>query len=125
MKSFLAKSTVLTLVVYLLGMGIYKWGIPAFYIPVMPFMPFLFYTVTNLVHVYLLRIAAKSEARFTSHYMAASFLKMFFYMALGIGYAFANREQAKIFLVNYLLLYIIYTTFEVIELSKVVRQKPR
>jgi phosphotransferase system glucose/maltose/N-acetylglucosamine-specific IIC component len=125
MKSFLAKSTVMTLIVYILGIGIYQWGIPDFYIPVLPFMPILFYTVTNLVHVYLLSNAAKKEARFTSHYMAASFLKMFFYMALGIGYAFANREQAKIFLVNYLLLYIIYTTFEVIELSKVVRQKSR
>ena len=125
MKSFFAKSTVLTLLVFILGIVVYHWGIPAFYIPVLPVLPLLFYMVTNLVHVYLLRIAAKSEARFTSHYMAASFLKMFFYLALGIGYAFANREQAKIFLINYLLLYIIYTTFEVVELSKVVRQKTR
>jgi len=125
MKSFLAKSTVLTILVFMLGIVVYKWGIPKFYIPVLPLIPILFYVFTNLVHVYLLRIAAKSQARFTSHYMAASFLKMFFYMALGIGYAFANREQAKIFLINYLLLYIIYTTFEVIELSKVVRQKTR
>ena len=123
MKSFFAKSTILTILVFILGILVYKWGIPGFYIPVLIFIPLLFYMVTNLVHFYLLRIAAKKGARFTSHYMAASFLKMFLYMALGIGYAFVFRGQAKIFLINYLLLYIIYTTFEVVELSKFLKQK--
>jgi len=55
--------------------------------------------------------------------MAISFLKMFFYLILAIVYAFLNREFAKIFLVNFLLLYAIYTTFEVFQISKFVRQK--
>jgi phosphotransferase system glucose/maltose/N-acetylglucosamine-specific IIC component len=98
---------------------------PSFYNPVLPLIPLLFYGVTNLVHYYLLRVAVKKEARFTAQYMAASFIKMFFYMVVAIGYAFINKEQAKIFLINFLLLYIIYTTFEVVELTRVIRQNAK
>lgn len=55
--------------------------------------------------------------------MAISFIKMFFYLALAVVYALLNREYAKIFLVNFLVLYAIYTTFEVMQFSKFVRQK--
>ncbi|MGE5428598.1 MAG: hypothetical protein ACM3O8_11935 [Methylococcaceae bacterium] len=123
MKSFFVKSTLLTVVVFTLGAILYAGLMPSFYIRVLPLIPLLFYGVTNLVHYYLLKVAARSNTRFTAQYMATGFIKMFFYMAAGIGYAFINKGQAKIFLINFLLLYVIYTTFEVVELSKVVRQK--
>ncbi|HLN74255.1 MAG TPA: hypothetical protein VK205_13230 [Prolixibacteraceae bacterium] len=123
MKSFFVKSTLLTVVVFTLGAILYSGLMPSFYIRVLPLIPLLFYGVTNLVHYYLLKVAARSNTRFTAQYMATGFIKMFFYMAAGIGYAFLNKGQAKIFLINFLLLYVIYTTFEVVELSKVVRQK--
>lgn len=125
MKSFLVKSTLLTLLVFMLGAIVYAGLIPSLYINVLPLVPFLFYGVTNLVHFYLLKIAAHSNTRFTAQYMATGFIKMFFYMAVAIGYAFVNKGQAKIFLINFLLLYVIYTTFEVVELSKVIRQNAR
>lgn len=109
----------------MLGAVLYAGLIPSLYIKVLPFIPILFFGVTNLVHFYLLKIAARSNTRFTAQYMATGFIKMFFYMAVAIGYAFVNKGQAKIFLINFLLLYIIYTTFEVVELSKVIRQNAR
>ena len=125
MKSFLVKSTLLTLLVYMLGAILYGGVIPSMYIKVLPLIPILFYGVTNLVHFYLLKVAARSNTRFTAQYMATGFIKMFFYMAVAIGYAFINKGQAKIFLINFLVLYIIYTTFEVVELSRVIRQNAR
>jgi len=71
----------------------------------------------------LLKIAVKSGSRFTSQYMAVSFLKMFFYLIVAVVYALLNREYAKVFLVNFLVLYVIYTTFEVLLFSKFVRQR--
>jgi hypothetical protein len=125
MKSFLVKSTFLTLLVFMLGAIVYAGLIPALYMKALPLIPLLFYGVTNLVHFYLLKVAARSNTRFTAQYMATGFIKMFFYMAVAIGYAFVNKGQAKIFLINFLLLYIIYTTFEVVELLRVIRQNAR
>jgi hypothetical protein len=122
MKSFIIKSTFLTIIVFALGAILYFTALKPFYLNILPVALIFFYIVTNLVHAYLLKIASKSNSRFTSHYMAASFIKMFFYLAVAIIYAIINKDDAKIFLVNFLLLYVVYAIFEVVEFSKVVRQ---
>jgi hypothetical protein len=123
MKRFILQSTVLTIIVFMLGAIVYSTFLQQYYLPILPFAVFFFYIVTNLVHAYLLKIAVKSGSRFTSQYMAVSFLKMFFYLIVAIVYALLNREYAKIFLGNFLLLYAAYTTFEVLQFSKFVRKK--
>lgn len=123
MKRFIIQSTVLTIIVFILGTIVYSTLLQVYYRPVLPFTVLFFYLVTNLVHAYLLKIAVKSGSRFTSQYMAVSFLKMFFYLTVAVAYALLNREYAKIFLVNFLLLYAVYTTFEVLHFSRFVRQK--
>ncbi|HAH22345.1 MAG TPA: hypothetical protein DCL77_01000 [Prolixibacteraceae bacterium] len=123
MKSFIIKSSVLTIIVLIIGALFYSTLLRPFYLDILPWAVVLFFLGTNLVHAYLLKISVGSGSRFTSHYMAASFSKMFFYLAVGIVYAMIYQAEAKIFLINFLLLYAVYTTFEVIEFSKIVRQK--
>ena len=123
MKRFFIQSTILTIIVFTLGTIVYSTILQLYYLIILPIAALFFYIVTNLVHAYLLKLAVKSGSRFTSQYMAVSFLKMFFYLAVAIVYALLYREHAKIFLGNFLVLYAIYTTFEVIQFSKFVRQK--
>ena len=123
MKRFIIQSTVLTIIVFTLGAVVYSTFLKPYYLPILPIAVLFFYLVTNLVHAYLLKIAGKSGSRFTSQNMAVSFLKMFFYLTVGIVYAFLNKESAKLFLGNFLVLYAVYTTFEVLQFSKFVRQK--
>ena len=123
MKKFAIQSSVLTISILALGMLLYSTILRPYYQPVLLFAVMFFFLGTNLIHGFLLKIAVKSGSRFTSKYMAISFLKMFFYLAVAVVYSLLNREYAKIFLSNFLLLYAIYTTFEVIQISKFVRQK--
>lgn len=123
MKQFLIKSTVLTIIVFFLGTVFYTTFLKHYFLSVLPIVVLFFYMVTNLVHAYLLKIAGKSSSRFTSQYMAVSFIKMFFYLAVAIVYVIFNRESAKPFIANYLLLYFVYTIFEVSEFSKVIKRK--
>jgi len=125
MKTFIAKSSFLTVIVFILGAILYSTLLKQFYLNILPVVVALFYVVTNLVHAYLLKISISSGSRFTSWYMATSFTKMFFYLVVAIVYTIIYRDEAKIFLVNFLLLYVVYTIFEVAEFSKVVRQKNR
>lgn len=125
MKAFLLKSSVLTIVVFAIGAVLYSTDLKQFYLPVLPVFVGFFFVVTNLVYAYLLNIAVKPGGKFTAQYMAVSFLKMFFFLLVAIIYAALNREVAPSFLVNYLLMYIIYTFLEVSEYSKIVKQKGR
>ncbi|MFY9150722.1 MAG: hypothetical protein WAO52_01815 [Prolixibacteraceae bacterium] len=122
MKQFLLKSTFLTFIVFGLGSILYLTVLKPYFLAVLPFLLLFFYAVTNLVHAYLLKIAGKSSAKFTSQYMATSFIKMFFYVAVAVIYVIFNRENSKIFIANFLLLYTVYTVFEVYEFLKVVKQ---
>lgn len=123
MKRFIIQSTALTIIVFVLGAIVYTTFLQDYYLPILPLTVLFFYLVTNLVHAYLLKISVKSGSRFTSQYMAMSFLKMFFYLIVAIVYAFLNKEYAKIFLGNFLLLYLAYTILEVVEFSKFIRQR--
>ena len=123
MKAFFIKSAILTLLLFLLGTVLYTTLLKPFYLMVLPFMVLFFFAGTNLVHAYLLKIAINSGSRFTSQYMAVSFIKMFFYLAVAIVFVIFNKEIAKPFLLNFLVLYIIYTFIEVYEFSKLVRQR--
>lgn len=123
MKRFFIQSSILTIVVLVLGAIVYSTLLKSFYNVILPIAVIFFYIATNLVHAFLLKIAEKSGTKFTSQYMAVSFLKMFAYLALAVIYALLNREYAKIFLVNFLVMYAIYTTFEVMQFSRFVRQK--
>jgi len=48
---------------------------------------------------------------------------MFFYLAVAVVYIILDRENAKPFIAVFLLLYVAYTVFEVVEFLKVVKQK--
>ena len=122
MKQFILKSTILTIIVFGFGLVSYLTVLKPFFLVVLPVLLIFFYLVTNLVHAYLLKIAGKSSAKFTSQYMATSFIKMFFYITVAIIYVAFNKENSKIFIANFLLLYTVYTIFEVYEFLKVVRQ---
>ncbi len=122
MKQFALKSTVLTIIVFIAGAFLYYTVLKPYYLPVFPLSLLFFYIMTNLVHSLLLKMVSKAGSRFTSQYMAVSFIKMFFYLAVAIVYVLFNRDQAKPFIANFLVLYIVYTVFEVYEFSKVVKQ---
>ena len=123
MKQFLKKSTILTLIVFIIGAICYSTVFKTYYLSVLPAVVLFYYLATNFVHAYLLKLADKSGARFTSQYTAISFLKMFIYLVLAIIYLIIDRGNAKPFIVVFLILYLIYTIFEVFEILKVVKQK--
>ncbi len=122
MKRFLIKSTILTVIIFVIGAALYLTVLANYFLPILPVAVVFFYLLTNLVHAYLLKIAVKSSSKFTSQYMAASFLKMFIYLAFAIILVLIDRENARFFIANYILLYLIYTIFEVYEYSKVVKR---
>jgi len=122
MKQFLTKSIILTVIIFILGTILYTTILERFFLSVLPILALFFFLVTNLVHAYLLKIAGKSSSRFTSRYMAVSFIKMFFYVAVAVVYVIFYRENSKIFIANFLLLYAVYSIFEVSEFLKVVKQ---
>ena len=123
MKRFLIRSVLLSLALALIAWILYNQIIPQHVFKPWPVILIFFFITTNLVHFYLLRIAGSNMPRFTARYMVLSTVKLLFYLLVAIVFFMAQRELAKLFLINYLIGYVCFTILEVAEISYVVKLK--
>jgi hypothetical protein len=80
----------------------------------------MFFAVSSVaVHAYQLQLSKKDTARFTRSNMIITFLKLFLYSAVAIVYIAVDTQNAKIFVICFILLYIIFSVFEVLSLMKI------
>ncbi len=123
MKSFLIKTSILFLAIIAIGYVLYSQFIPHMYLPILPFALIFIYFLTNLIHSYLLKVANTNIKKFINWFMALNFSKMFIYLIFAVIYSFLHQENAKIFLINYLVFYIAFTFLEIHEIVKLIRTK--
>ncbi|MBA2584081.1 MAG: hypothetical protein H0V01_11930 [Bacteroidetes bacterium] len=77
-----------------------------------------FFVITVLTHYFLTKAAIKSPGRFPAYYMGGVTLKLFISMIFIVIYAVLNKGEAKVFLLSFFILYLIYTSFETILILK-------
>ena len=67
---------------------------------------------------YLLFSGNKTPQQFIRHFMGSTFVKMFIYLIVMGTYAFTNRPEAVKFILSFLVLYFVFTIFDVVSLTK-------
>jgi hypothetical protein len=111
---FLIRLTVLSLVLALIAYILSRF-LPDGMIPrVLPYLFLLFYVIGALIHFVLLRITAMNPRKFVSYFMLATFFKLMNYLIVIFVYIFYVKEGILPFILSFLILYIIYTVFEVV-----------
>jgi len=87
---------------------------PDFVSPALPYLFLLFFLVTLIIHYILLNATDKRHSKFVNYFMLTTFLKLVFYMAILIIYALINKSDAIPFIISYFVLYLAFTTFEIV-----------
>lgn len=121
MKSFITKLTALTLAIALIGWLVFSLFLPEYYLPVFPFLLGFFFVVTLAIHAYQLKIAKKDIGKFARSNMLITFFKLMAYSVLAVIYIALDRENAIQFVAGLMFLYLVYSFFEVKEVSKINR----
>lgn len=67
------------------------------------------------------RAVEKRPTMFVNMFLLTTTLKLLVYMAVMITYALLNKDDAKPFIVNFFVLYLVYTIIEVLALLKLNR----
>jgi hypothetical protein len=119
MKNFIKNITVISIVLILTGWLIFSQFIPQYYLPVFPFLLVFFVVIAVAIHAYQLQLAKNNMAKFTRSNMIITFLKLFLYSAVAIVYIAVDTKNAKVFVICFLLLYVVFTIFEVFSLLKI------
>jgi hypothetical protein len=63
------------------------------------------------------------ERRFITRYMLTTAIKLLSFLVLLLLYAYTNREDAILFLLNFMAIYLIYSVFELVYIKKPITEK--
>lgn len=113
---FLKKLIILTLAVFLIFYAIAYFLPLELVTPAMPYLILLSASVTLIFHYIILKASEKKFSRFISYFMIATVLKLLLYIIIIFLYVYLNRSDTLPFVVTFLLLYIIFSVFEIINL---------
>jgi len=123
MKQFIVKILGVSVALALIGWLAFSLFIPEYYLPVLPFMLLFFLIVTISVHAYQLKLAKKDIARFARSNMLITFFKLMVYSVFAFIYIANNKENALVFVVCLMALYLIFSFIEVSEITRIARKK--
>jgi hypothetical protein len=88
---------------------------------IFPFVILYFFLFNSFQHFKLLKLSKGDPRVFHTNYMAWFGIKLFLNLSFVIVYVLLNRAQALNFVLFFAFCYVVYTTFEVIALSKTLR----
>ena len=101
------------------GLLIYAYAPDKYYTPTFPFLLVFFLLATLIIFHYMYKAVEKRPMRFVNIFMLTTMLKLLAYMAVMVTYALLNREDARAFVITFFILYVIFTSVEVIALLRV------
>jgi len=122
-KKFIIKELVFTGSIGLIAFVLFKTVMNQFYAPVFWLLLGIISVLTGILHYSILQTGEKTTAKFATKFMAISGIKMMIYLVLITGYVFIYPLTAKFFLISFLILYFLYTSFEVILIVKYLKLK--
>ena len=122
-RKFVFRLLMLALVLTCLGYGIFNFVIPEFYFPLFPILPVFLFTVTLVVHLYLVKISEGDSRKFISKYLGAMGLKIFIYLCFIIIFLIFDNSSVIPFLLSFLVMYLVFTLFEVISIINSLKNK--
>lgn len=79
---------------------------------------FFFFASTAFIHYILISLSEKDPKRFIGYYLGITGIKLFGYLIIITVYALLKKEAALGFTLWFLVLYLLYSGFEVVMLLK-------
>jgi hypothetical protein len=83
---------------------------------------FFFIFSTALIHYILVKVDQKDPKRFVGYFMGITAMKLFGYLIIITIYALLKKEAALGFTLWFLVLYLLYSGFEVVMLMKYLKK---
>lgn len=122
MKRFLKRLTLFAIIIAGLAV-IFKLVSPGDIVTPLLFpMIGFFYVLSLIIHLLLVNASKKKFKHFNNQYMISIVVKLLLFMVILIAYVLTNPGDAVNFLVAFLILYVLFTGFEVISIVKATRK---
>ena len=98
---------------------LFQWLFPQYASPALPFIVLFLFIITLLTMFIVLRDdKRKEEKKFVSSYMLSRVIKLLSCLIFLLVYVLVNKEDAMRFAISFLVVYFLYSIFEVFLLKK-------
>ena len=121
-KQFIIKILLVVFILASAGWIIFTFVAKGKYLPVLPWMLAFFALVTVVTYGYQLWLINKDTARFARSSMMVSFLRLLVYSLFALLYLAGNYENAVVFVVCMVIVYLVFSLVEVSGLSRISKQ---
>jgi hypothetical protein len=122
-KKFIYVEISFTAIVSAIALLLFKTVLTAFYLPAFWFLIGIIALLTAAFHYSIIQIQDKGASKFANRFMMVSGIKMMIYLTIITSYSFLFPEKAKIFLITFFILYILYTFFEISLILQYLKRK--
>ena len=117
-KPFLTKLSIFSLFTIALLFLWKTYASPRFQSDLLDVLWLFFVLSTAFIHYVLVKVADKDPKRFVGYFMGITAIKLFGYLIIITIYALLKKEAALGFTLWFLVLYLLYSGFEVVMLMK-------
>ena len=114
---FLKKIFYLCLSISGMAILLYQSVLKGYYLSIFPLQFAVVILVTVISHLRLMNSVEQNARRFSTTFLSVMSAKLFIYLFFILICLLVDRSKAINFVVTFLLLYLIFTIFEVIEIS--------
>ncbi|MCQ2286366.1 MAG: hypothetical protein MJZ76_05785 [Bacteroidales bacterium] len=90
---------------------------PQYVSPALPYIVLFFFVVMMVSHYIILRGLYLENKKFEANYMLATGLKFISYLLFLLIYILLNRSDAVLFGISFIILYFLYSIFEIITIK--------
>lgn len=98
---------------------IFQWLCPAYATPALPFIVLFFFVITlTTIYIVLRNTTGTDGRKFISSYMLSRIIKIFSCLIFLVLYLLLNKNDSLRFAIAFLVIYFLYSIFEVIVLKK-------
>lgn len=123
LKKFILREILFAAILGVIAYILFQTILKEYYLPVFWILFVVILILTTFFHFSVLQAGNKELSKFSSKFMMFTGIKMIIYLFIIVFYAFAYPENAKIFLISFLILYSVFTAFEVILIVSYFKKK--
>ncbi len=120
-KSYILRLSLISVFLLIGSIALFLTVLKPWFSYIFPFVIMYFFLFNSFQHFKLLKLSKGDPRIFHTNYMAWFGIKLFLNLSFVIVYVLLNRAQALSFVLFFAFCYVVYTTFEVITLSKTLR----
>ena len=122
-KKFVIKICLFTIIIFVIGSALFSTVLKMFYLPVFPFQVLLIAAVTAIGHLWIIRASEQNTIKFTTAFMGSATLKLMVYLFFMLIYLWNDHSNAISFVLTFMILYLIFTVFEVMEVLRFIKKQ--